>query len=454
MKMYESPQPVEKYLNVPLECSCGRTHFAPIKAMNIGPGALNTLPEYVKDFGYHRPYILCDATTYQIAGQRCEALLREAGFEPAVRVLRHMGFDEATLGEIVIHRPDDCDLMIGVGTGSITDMLRYSSFKLGLPCFTVATAAPMDGFSASVGIMNVENLKATMPAHSTELILGDADILAGAPFRMTIAGFGDLIGKLNALNDWRLSVMIHDDHYCKRIDELVSFYVDDILENLDALKKHDPAAIGNIMNALLLTGASISLYGSSRAISGAEHHMSHYWEVLGEQRGKDFAMHGEQVAVATVLALMLIEELRNITPDFNRARKCAYAYDPTAWEAEIRRAYGSAADAIIELEAIAEKNSTEGRLQRIDRIETKWPRLLSLLNNVCPSQQLREILLEVGCPCDPKDIGITPEILKDTFLYCKETRDRYTVYQLAWDLGLMEELSDTVVQRLRDLDRI
>lgn len=169
---------------------------------------------------------------------------------------------------------------------------------------------------------------------------------------------------------------------------------------------------------------------------------------------KNLAMHGEQVAVATVLALMLIEELRNITPDFNRARKCAYAYDPTAWEAEIRRAYGSAADAIIELEAIAEKNSTEGRLQRIDRIETKWPRLLSLLNNVCPSQQLREILLEVGCPCDPKDIGITPEILKDTFLYCKETRDRYTVYQLAWDLGLMEELSDTVVQRLRDLDRI
>ena len=52
----------------------------------------------------------------------------------------------------------------------------------------------MDGFSASVGIMNVNNLKATMPAHSTEVIIGDTDVLSGAPYRMTAAGFGDLIG--------------------------------------------------------------------------------------------------------------------------------------------------------------------------------------------------------------------------------------------------------------------
>ena len=44
MKMYETSQSVEKYLNVPLECSCGRTHFAPIKAVKIGKGALNSLP--------------------------------------------------------------------------------------------------------------------------------------------------------------------------------------------------------------------------------------------------------------------------------------------------------------------------------------------------------------------------------------------------------------------------
>ena len=64
------------------------------------------------------------------------------------------------------------------------------------------------------------------------------------------------------------------------------------------------------------------------------------------------------------------------------------------------------------------------------------------------------MLKDLGCPCDPKDIGITPEVLKDTFLYCKETRARYTVYQLAWDLGVMEDLADRVIEGLLHLEAI
>ena len=359
MKMYETTQSVEKYLNVELECSCGRTHFAPIKDVDVASGAINRLPHYVRKYGYSRPYILCDKITYEIVGKKCEELLRAEGIEPNTLVIKHLGFDEATLGEIVINKPDDCDLMIGCGTGSITDMLRYSSFKLNLPCFTVATGAPMDGFSASVGIMNVNNLKATMPAHSTEVIIGDTDVLKGAPYRMTVAGFGDLVAKVNALNDWRLGAAVNGDHYCNSICRMVSDYVDDIIEKAPRLKARDQEVIGDVMSALLLTGASISLYGSSRAISGAEHHMSHYWEVLGEQQGKALAMHGEQVAVGTVLCLMLAEELAAAEPDFALARENAKNYDPDAWAEEIKRAYGSAADAIIDLEKASGKPNSE-----------------------------------------------------------------------------------------------
>ena len=442
MKMYATTQPVEKYLNIKLECDCGRTHYAPIKAVDIRRGAINALPEYMHRFGYARPYILCDATTYKIAGERCAGVLREAGFAPDVIILRHLGYDEATLGEIVINKPDDCDVMIGVGTGSITDILRFASFKLGLPCFTVATGAPMDGFSASVGIMNVNNLKATMPAHSTEVIIGDTDVLSTAPYRMTVAGFADLIGKLNAINDWHLGVLINGDHYCRSIDTLVMDYVYDILGKAEAIKNRDAKAVGELMNALLLTGASISLYGSSRPISGAEHHFSHYLEVLGDQRGKPYAMHGEQVAVGTVLALTAAAKLASITPDFDAAREAAARYDHAAWENEIRRAYGDAADAIIALEAQAGKNETTGRLKRIDIMQRHWEEVRAMLAGVYPAEKLRALLKDIGCPCTPRDIGVTKDVLRDALLYCKETRARYTVYQLAWDLGLLERLTD------------
>lgn len=454
MKMYETSQSVEKYLNVPLECSCGRTHFAPIKAVKVGKGALDSLPGYVRDFGYHKPYILCDRITYEVAGRRCEHLLEEAGFATSVLIIRHLGFDEATLGEIVINKPEDCDLMIGVGTGSITDILRYSSFKLGLPCFTVCTGAPMDGFSASVGIMNVDNLKATMPAHSTEVIIGDTDVLAGAPYRMTVAGFADLIGKLNALNDWRVAAIVNGDHYCQRIDALVSDYVRDIMGKARELKEREPQAVGDVMNALLLTGAVISLYGSSRPISGAEHHMSHCWEVLGERQGHSLAMHGEQVAVGTVLALMVSEKLSEADVDFAEARRKAGEFDPSAWEAEIHRVYGDAAGAIIALEAKADKNGAAGKLKRLDAIESNWAQIKALLKDAYPWRNLRDMLKALGCPCDPKDIGVTAPVLRDTFLYCKETRDRYTIYQLACDLGVMEQTADSIIDKLKAMRAI
>ncbi len=124
MKMYSEPQPLEKYLGTELDCDCGRRHYVPIRAVEIGPGVLNTLPDYVKRFQYRKPYILCDEITWKIAGQRCADLLQAAGIDACSHILQHTGFDEATLGEIVVSVPTDADLMIGVGTGSITDMTR------------------------------------------------------------------------------------------------------------------------------------------------------------------------------------------------------------------------------------------------------------------------------------------------------------------------------------------
>ena len=446
--MYTEPHKLEDYLAVELQCSCGQKHYVPIKAVEIGPGAICKLPDYTKKFGYSHPYMICDDITFRIAGERCEKLLKEAGIESYVLILKHTGFDEATLGEIVLNLPENCDLMIGVGTGSITDMLRFSSYKLGLPCFTVATGAPMDGFAASIGIMNVNNLKKTMQAHTTELIIGDTDILKTAPYRMTVAGFGDLIGKITCLNDWELARIINNEHYCKNIVDLVQNCLSHVLSIAPKIKDRDPDALGSVMSGLVLSGAAISLYGNSRPASGAEHHMSHYWETVMEQRGTQHAMHGEQVAVGTVLVLMLIEELLKWDVDFDRARAFARAYDSAAWESEIRRAYGSAADEVIAIENSAKKNEPVNRLKRIDSMEKNWAAICAQMRTLPSAEYLMNLLKEIGCPCLPSEIGIDSATLKDTFLYCKEVRARYTVFQTVYDLGLMDTLSDAVQLRL------
>ena len=450
LDMYETPHALNDYLDRTFTCRCGRKHYAPLKTVQISKDALQVMPQVIREMGFQHPYLICDKITYGIAGRQCMELLRAAGIQADIHQLTHVGFDEATLGELLIHLPKDCDLMVAVGTGAINDMTRYFSFRMGRPFFTVATAAPMDGFASSIAALNVNDLKTTFEAQTPLAIFGDTEILKNAPYRMIAAGLGDLLGKFTCLCDWKLAQLITGEHLCEPILELVESCVQGVLRNADQAKARDPQVLGDIMNGLVLTGVAMSLYGNSRPASGCEHHMSHYWEMMFEQHHQRPVPHGIQVGIGTVLILKLAEALQKTVPDFDAARAATQNYDPAAWEREIREAYGPAAEGILVLEQQAQKNAPAGRLRRIDAMEINWGRIQALLAALPPSETVMALLRSLEAPCFPSEIGVDRTMLKRTFLYCKEVRARYTLLQLLWDLALLDPLSDEVMGTLPD----
>jgi len=160
--------------------------------------------------------------------------------------------------------------------------------------------------------------------------------------------------------------------------------------------------------------------------------MSHYWEMVFEQAGKRPAPHGVQVGVGTVLVLKLVEALRKTKVDFDAAR--AYA-----------RAYGPAAQGVIDMEAKAQKNETQAHLKRIDAIEAHWDELLTFLEALPSSEKMEELLKSLNSSWLPGQIDVDADMLLNTLLYCKEVRARYTILQMIWDLGLLEPLSEQVI---------
>lgn len=449
MRMYDTPHPLGDYLNHTFTCPCGRTHSAPLRQVTVGPGALEALPVFVREQGFHSVFLICDAVTRDIAGERCRALLEAAGIPVKLHCLVHTGYDEATLGELLIQVPADCGLCAAVGTGAINDMTRFFSFRTGHPFLTVATAAPMDGFASSLAVLNINHLKTSIQAQSPIAVFGDTDILKNAPYPMIAAGLGDLLGKCTCLCDWKLARLINGEHYCERLAELVEDCVTRVLRDAERAKDRDGEVIGEIMDGLVLAGTAISLYGSSRPASGCEHHISHYWEMVFEQAGKKPAPHGIQVGVGTVLILRLAEALRETEVDFRAAREAAERYDPRDWEARMQRAYGSAAPGILELERTAGKNETASRLRRIRRMEAHWPEVLALLEALPSSRTVMELLRSLEAPCLPAEIGVDEELLRRTLLCCKEVRARYTLLQLLWDLDLLEPLTERVAAESR-----
>ncbi|MDD6460302.1 MAG: sn-glycerol-1-phosphate dehydrogenase [Absicoccus porci] len=436
------------YLGKPFKCSCGRTHSTGLEGCTVGAGVLTSLVDYVEKYGFKKVYVACDEITYGIAGEKVMNILHDANIDAKAHVFTGGRFipNEESLGKLMIDAPRDLDLVVAVGTGSINDMCRFFSYQMNVPYAIVATAAPMDGFASSGAALMVDNIKQTIPAQTPLFIIGDTDILCGAPARMISAGLGDLLGKFTCLNDWRISKIINDEYYCDTVVNLVKDCIENVLKNADKAASRDPKVIGDIMEGLVLTGVAMSFVGNSRPAAGCEHHLNHYWEAIEIQNGQIPVLHGIEVGLAEVVILKMTEFLRESRPDFDAARAKAKQYDQAAWEAKMKEVYGTASDAIIELEHESKKNEPEGRLKRIDKIEENWDEIVKLMNDYMPtSDRMIEILKSLDAPYFPSQVGFSDEMLYNALVYGKENRARYTMLSMMGDLGVLEDLANKVV---------
>ena len=59
-----------------------------------------------------------------------------------------------------------------------------------------------------------------------------------------------------------------------------------------------------------------------------------------------------------------------------------------------------------------------------------------------------DLLKSLDSPYLPAQIDVDDGMLKNTFLYCKEVRSRYTILQMLWDLGVLEPLAEQVISEL------
>lgn len=439
---------IQDYLNTTFACSCGRTHQADIEAVEVGRGALKLLPGYIKQHGYHKPFLVTDQNTYQVAGAALLHELNSHGIPYAHYSYQdpHLSADERATGRLIIEFDPECDVIIAVGTGTLNDICRIASYKLKLPYYIVATAPSMDGFASNVAAMTVGGVKATYAAQVPRLILADTDVLSRAPMDMIAAGLGDMLGKYTCNNDWLLSHIINGEYYCPVIVEMVNKAIEKVTKNADKIPARDPEVVGDIMEGLILSGIAMSFVGNSRPASGSEHHLSHYWEMKFQQEGREPIFHGTKVGIATVAVCRLHELLSGMgRPDFLAARRFGQMFDQTLWETKVADAFGSAAFEIIENEKKDGKNSKATHVARMRSIEENWDRISDVIGHKLPaSEYIITMLNEIQAPSNPLEAGIEAPLVYHALMYGKEIRNRYTILQLIWDLGLLEAFAQEI----------
>lgn len=444
---------VASLLGASFDCECGRHHSTHFANFVMSPGAINSVADTVKKLDYSKPFVVSDTNTELVAGAKVKEILDAAGVPWSAVVLKKpadsdLPADERAFGSLMMAFDKSCDIIISVGSGTINDIGRHFSFIKNMPFMLVATAPSMDGLTSSSAPLIQNKMKITFDSQAPLALICDLNILCAAPDRMLSAGVGDILGKYNALADWQLSRIINDEYYCPTIAGIMNAAVDKTLSAADRILDRTQKDVATVTEGLVLSGMAMDFSGNSRPASGAEHHLSHFFEMMFLFDGRPAVLHGTKVGIGTVLALRMYRELANMPkPDF-AAIKAAIPYRPSfeEWESQIREVYRDGADTVVALEKKGGKNEPGALEKRLDVIEANWDGIIGLAKSMPSEEEIVAALKRMNAPWLPGQVGVSNKYIYNAVKYAKELRNRYTIMQLLWDIGRLDDMAGLLVK--------
>ena len=435
---------MKDYLKNP--CPCGKNHTIAIDEVVIGNGAVNRLPEFVKKYG-KRPFLVADINTYKAAGEKVAQLLKGEGIPFGSFIFKDAALepDERAVGAAFMHYDPACDVIVGVGSGVINDVCKILSNLTGHPYIIVATAPSMDGYASATSSMSRDGVKISLPSRCADVIIGDTDILKTAPDHMLRSGLGDMLAKFVSIAEWRIAHIITGEYYCEEVAQLIRSAVKKCVDNAEGLLRREDAAIEAVFEGLVIGGVAMAYAGVSRPASGVEHYFSHVWDMRGLEFGLPVDLHGIQCAMATMKAVELYEKVMTQKPDWEKAHAYVESFDLADWNETLRTFLGSSAETMIELEKKEGKYRKDTHEARFRLIEKNWENILQILRQELPAvESLQKLMDTVGISRDLAAIGVDAECARLTFRATKDIRDKYVLSRLAWDLGILDELSENL----------
>ena len=433
-------------------CRCGRTHRVPTREVSLCRGAMNLLPASADRWMPNKPLILvADGNTWAAAGEKAVRLLESAARTVSLHFVDHnnqaVHADKQTVADLVsrIEREATAGL-IGVGSGTINDICKAAATATGKRLITVATAASMNGYTSAISALTVDGVKITEPCHPPVAVIADPEVLATAPQIMSAAGFGDLLSKNASTADWILSNELLGEYFCSIPVEVAEEAVATSIRQAGTIKSNKPEGLSVLIDALLRSGIAMVLAGSSSPASGGEHLISHLWDMTAHWTGRTPALHGQQTGVTTLISLALYQKILSLEPEVIRRKDVNPEFlTVAAMESELRSVFRDIAASVMP-HARAKFLDQNGLAARRQLILSRWDKIRKAVSAAVISPSLsRQHLQAAGAVTTIDGLGITAEELQFAYTYARWIRNRYTVLDLAADIGMLNEWRDEIL---------
>ena len=261
----------------------------------MGNGASEKIPELLKELGLTgTPLILAGPLTKGIIGDRIFSSLK--AMNPRMEIVRDGTSEEA---EKIMKSGPPAGAVISAGGGSVIDVGKVVASMKGTDFVCVPTAPSHDGIFSGRANLRDGRKQPSVVAKMPVAIVADITIIKSAPHRLVASGFADMVAKITAVHDWRLAGE-RGEYYSEFAAEIALFAAEKAIKSASLIRRREERGVRDLMQALIASGASMAIAGSSRPASGAEHTISHVLEMQGSK-----ALHGEQCGVASIVTACL-----------------------------------------------------------------------------------------------------------------------------------------------------
>lgn len=196
---------------------------------------------------------------------------------------------------------DRIEVIIGFGGGKSIDVAKYAAKLSDKPFVSIPTVASHDGITSPYASLRGFDKPVSRLAKPPDAIIIDVNVVMSAPRRYNIAGFGDLIGKFTAVRDWRLASMIKGEYYGEYAASLALMSARHVSSYYKEIASGSEEGYRVLLEALVSSGVSMCIAGSTRPASGSEHLFAHALTMVAKRP----PLHGEAVGVGTVIMASL-----------------------------------------------------------------------------------------------------------------------------------------------------
>lgn len=192
---------------------------------------------------------------------------------------------------------ESVDAVVGIGGGKVIDVSKVVATELNAEFISVPTTASHDGIASPVASFKENGKPISISTEPPIAVIADTEIIKSSPKKLIHSGFADLISNITAVKDWRLSRDLRGESYNEVAVAIASMPAFLMVSRANEANFRLEDEIETLLRGLIMSGVAISIAGSSRPASGAEHKFSHAIDFLGYGNGT----HGEQVGLGTII---------------------------------------------------------------------------------------------------------------------------------------------------------